>query len=82
MQRRHAHELLHRGDRRTNTSRSARDTEAEATAFVVCQAIGLETNSAASHYIQLSKGEAQFLVESHGYIRQAASAMLAALTNE
>jgi antirestriction protein ArdC len=77
-----AHELLHRGDRRANTSRSARETEAEATAFVVSQAIGLDTNSAASDYIQLWKGDAQLLVESLGYIRQAASAMLAALTDE
>jgi antirestriction protein ArdC len=43
-----AHELLHRGPRRSSTSRRIRETEAEATAFVVCQAIGLETGSAAS----------------------------------
>lgn len=48
-----AHELLHRGDRRGNTSRRMRETEAEATAFVVCYAIGLETGSAACDYIQL-----------------------------
>jgi len=76
-----AHELLHRGDRRADTSRSVRETEAEATAFVVCHAIGLETNSAASDYIQLWKGDAQLLTESLGYIRQAASAMLAALSD-
>ena len=76
-----AHELLHRGDRRANTSRSVRETEAEATAFVVCQAIGLETNSAASDYIQLWNGDSQLLTESLGYIRQAASAMLAALSD-
>jgi len=46
-----AHELLHRGDRRSATSRRIRETEAEATAFVVCHAIGLETGSAASDYI-------------------------------
>lgn len=51
-----AHELLHRGDRRADTSRSVRETEAEATAFVVCQAIGLETNSAASEYISALEG--------------------------
>ena len=77
-----AHELLHRGDRRAATSRCLRETEAEATAFVVCQAIGLETNSAASDYIQLWNGDAQLLTESLTYIRQAASAMLAALTDE
>jgi antirestriction protein ArdC len=76
-----AHELLHRGDRRADTSRSVRETEAEATAFVVCHAIGLETNSAATDYIRLWKGDAQLLTESLCYIRHAASAMLAALSD-
>ena len=77
-----AHELLHRGDRRSATSRRIRETEAEATAFVVCHAIGLETGSAASDYIQLWNGDAQLLTESLAHIRQAASQMLAALTDE
>jgi antirestriction protein ArdC len=77
-----AHELLHRGDRRSATSRRIRETEAEATAFVVCHAIGLETGSAASDYIQLWNGDAQLLTASLAYIRQAASQMLAALTDE
>jgi hypothetical protein len=76
-----AHELLHRGDRRATTSKRVRETEAEATAFVVCQAIGLETGSAASDYIQLWNGDVQVLTESLGYIRQAASEMLKALTD-
>ena len=77
-----AHQLLHRSDRRATTSRRVRETEAEATAFVVCHAIGLETGSAASDYIQLCTGDAQVLTESLAYIRQAASQMLAALTEE
>ena len=76
-----AHELLHRGDRRASTSKRVRETEAEATAFVVCQAVGLETGSAASDYIQLWNGDVQVLTESLGYIRQAASQMLEALTD-
>jgi antirestriction protein ArdC len=75
-----AHELLHRGDRRASTSKRIRETEAEATAFVVCSGIGLETGSAASDYIQLWNGDAQLLTDSLGYIRQAASQMLEALT--
>lgn len=71
-----AHELLHRNDRRETTSRGVRETEAEATAFVVCQAIGLETGSAAADYIQLWSGDAQVLTESLTYIREAASQML------
>lgn len=76
-----AHELLHWGDRRSTTSRRIRETEAEATAFVVCHAIGLETGSAASDYIQLWNGDAQLLTESLSHVRQAASQMLTALTD-
>ncbi len=76
-----AHELLHRGDLRVNTSRRIRETEAEATAFVVCSAIGLETGSAACDYIQLWNGDAQLLTESLSHVRQAALQMLTALTD-
>jgi len=76
-----AHELLHRSDRRTATTKRVRETEAEATAFVVCTAVGLETGSAASDYIQLWNGDVQVLTESLGHIRQAASQMLSALTD-
>jgi hypothetical protein len=43
-----AHELLHRGECRSATSKRIRETKAEATAFVVASAIGLETGSASS----------------------------------
>jgi antirestriction protein ArdC len=76
-----AHELLHRGERRGNTSRRIRETEAEATAFVVCHAIGLETGTAACDYIQLWNGDAQLLTESLGYVRHAVSQMLTAVTD-
>jgi antirestriction protein ArdC len=74
-----AHELLHRGDRRGSTSRRIRETEAEAAAFVVCHAVGLETGSAACDYIQLWNRDAQLLTESLGHVRQAVSRMLTAL---
>jgi antirestriction protein ArdC len=76
-----AHELLHRGDRRASTNKLMRETEAEATAFVVCQAVGLQTGSAAADYIQLWNGDVQVLTESLGYIRQAAAQMLESLTD-
>ncbi len=50
-----AHELLHRGERRTQTTHTVRETEAEAVAFVVCSAIGLDTNTSSSDYIQTSR---------------------------
>ena len=46
-----AHEMMHRSDRRNTTSKRVRETEAEAVAFVVCSAIGLETGSAAQDYV-------------------------------
>lgn len=36
-------EMLRRGDRRTLTTKQVPETEAEAVAFVVCKAIGIET---------------------------------------
>ena len=37
-----AHELLHKAERRTFTTATVRETEAEAVAFIVGQAVGLE----------------------------------------
>ena len=75
-----AHELLHRDDRRESTSRKVRETEAEATAFVVCHAIGLDTGSAACDYIQLWNPDVDTLTQSLEYVHKAASQILAALT--
>jgi len=54
-----AHELLHRGQRRSSTSKRLRETEAEAVAFVVCGGAGLETGTAALSYIGLYGGDAK-----------------------
>lgn len=45
------HEMLHRGERRTLTTKSVRETEAEAVAFVICKAIGLENGTSSADYI-------------------------------
>ena len=74
-----AHEMMHRDERRQSTSKRSRETEAEAVAFVVCQAIGLETGSAAQDYIQLYDGDATLLMESLQYIQQTASRILSAI---
>lgn len=73
-----AHELLHRGDQRP-TSKTVRETEAEAVAFVVCQAIGLETGSAASDYIQLYDGKPETLAASLDRIQHVAADIIAAI---
>jgi hypothetical protein len=74
-----AHELLHRGDRRKETTHTIRETEAEAVAFVVCSAIGLDANSSSSDYIQLHAGDKATLAESLAFIQQTASVILQAI---
>jgi antirestriction protein ArdC len=74
-----AHELLHRNERRPQTNKTIRETEAEAVAFVVCQAIGLDTNTAASDYIKLYNGDKTTLSNSLQFIQSTAIDMLTAL---
>ena len=74
-----AHEMLHKAERRTATTKTVRETEAEAVAFVVGKAVGLVTGSAAADYIQLYHGNASLLAESLEVIQQTASMILSAL---
>ena len=71
-----AHEMLHRGDRRTLTTKQVRETEAEAVAFVVCQSVGLQDGSSSQDYIQLWHGDANLLRESLEAVRQTAAVIL------
>jgi hypothetical protein len=71
--------MLHRGERRTTTNKTIRETEAEVVAFVVCQSIGLETGTAASDYIQLYSGDRETLAASLAFIQQTACEIIAAL---
>ena len=75
-----AHELLHQGDRRPLTTKTVRETEAEAVAFIVSTAIGLDVNSACSDYIALYRGDKMTLIDSLTHIQQAASEILTAIT--
>ena len=74
-----AHEMLHKAKRRTATTKTVRETEAEAIAFVVGKAVGLVTGTASADYIQLYHGNASLLAESLEVIQQTASVILAAL---
>jgi hypothetical protein len=51
-------------------------------AFVVCQAIGLETGSAAQDYIQPYEGDAKLLSDSLEYIQRTATRILNAIGAE
>jgi antirestriction protein ArdC len=73
------HELLHKAERRTTTTKVVKETEAEAIAFVVGKAVGLQTGSASADYIQLYHGNASLLIESLEVIQQASAIILAAL---
>jgi antirestriction protein ArdC len=73
------HELLHRAERRAVTTKVIRETEAEAVAFIVGKAVGLEIGTAAADYIQLYDGNAALLTESLQFIQHASSLILAAL---
>jgi hypothetical protein len=74
-----AHERLHRAERRTTTTKVVRETEAEAIAFVVGKAVGLEAGSASADYIALYHGNASLLAESLEVVQQTSAVILAAL---
>lgn len=73
------HELLHRDERRSQTTHTIRETEAEAVAFVVCSAIGLDVSTASSDYVLLHGGDKATLVESLALIQQTAAVILQAI---
>jgi DNA transposition AAA+ family ATPase len=68
--------MLHRGDRRTLTTKQVRETEAEAVAFVVCQSVGLQNGTSSQDYIQLWHGDASLLRESLEAVQQTAAVIL------
>src|ERR1700677_3217410 len=74
-----AHETMHKAERRTPTTKTIRETEAEAVAFVIGKAIGLITGTASADYIQLYQGNASLLAESLEVVQQTANVILAAL---
>ena len=77
-----AHEYLHKTERRTKTTATVRETEAEAVAFIVGQAIGLEMGRASSDYIQMYAGNAALLAESLEVIQRTSAVILDAITGE
>jgi len=74
-----AHALMHKTPEAKKLSKVVKETEAEAVAFVVSSAVGLDHRSAASDYIQLYQGDAETLMASLGRIQSAASKILEAL---
>jgi antirestriction protein ArdC len=76
-----SHELLHKAERRMATTKTVRETEAEAIAFVVGKTIGLNTGRASADYIHLYAGNAALLTESLEVIQKTSAVILSALEN-
>jgi hypothetical protein len=77
-----AHEMLHKAERRTATTKIVRETEAEAIAFVVGKTIGLSTGRASADYIHLYHGNAALLTESLEVIQKTSAVILSALESK
>ena len=76
----HAHEMLHqKSGRKHECSRTVRETEAEAVAFVVCQALGLDSVTRSADYIQLYRGDTETLAESLELIQKTAASIVDAI---
>ena len=74
-----AHEMLHKAERRTATTKTVRETEAEAIAFVVSKTIGLDAGRASADYIHLYHGNAALLTESLEVIQRTSALILSAI---
>ena len=74
-----AHEMLHKTERRTVITKTVRETEAEAIAFVVSTAIGLNAGHASADYIHLYHGNASLLAESLEVIQRTSASILSAI---
>ena len=72
-----SHERLHIDiERRKETTKTIRETEAEAVAHVVCRALGLDTIEHCTDYIQLYNGDAEVFAKSMDYIQKTAAEIL------
>ena len=77
-----AHLMLKHTERRTTITKTVRETEAEAIAFVVGKSIGLKTSTASADYISLYHGNAALLAESLELVQQTSAVILAAIQTE
>jgi len=72
------HCLLHRADDRP-ASRDTRELEAEAVAFVVGEAVGLNARQSSRDYLHLYNGDREGVAQSLARIQRAASVILSAV---
>jgi len=77
-----SHEILHLDPANRPKEKTVREAEAEAVAYVVCEGIGLDGNTASSDYIQLYDGDKKTLMQSLERIQRTAAEILGAVTAE
>ena len=77
-----AHETLHQDPSNRPKEKTIREAEAEAVAYVVCEGIGLDVNTASSDYIRLYDGDKKTLMASLERIQEAAAEILEAVTGD
>lgn len=76
----HGHFLLHQQNgRKHECSKTVRETEAEAVAFVVCHAFGVESVTRSADYIQLYRGDTDTLAQSLEFIQETAAGIVEAI---
>jgi hypothetical protein len=71
---------MHKGEKREGTTKSQRELEAEAVAFVVCQAFGIESIHHTANYIQLYNGDVEALGVSLDVIRMTSAEVINAMS--
>lgn len=74
-----AHEWLHDAVQRKDLTKTVRETEAEAVAYVVCQAVGLDCSTRSADYIQMYQGTAETLAASLDRIQKTAMRIIESL---
>jgi len=77
-----SHEMLHQHPADRPKEKTVREAEAEAVAYVVCQGIGLDVNTASSDYIQLYDGDKKTLMQSLERIQRTAAEILEVVAAE
>jgi len=70
------HELLHKQSDRETLSKAQKETEAEAVAFVVGQAIGIDSLGQTADYVQLWKGDAELFAACLGRVQKCAKQII------
>lgn len=76
-----AHEILHKTERRMETTKTVRELEAEAVAFIVASTFGIDSTTRSSDYIQLYAGDKEALMQSLDQIQKTAANIIEELSS-